>query len=842
MNALNSKNKELQAGTNLSHYRVISKIGAGGRGEVYLAEDTELERQVALKILLAEVADDEDRVRRFVQEAKAASALNHPNILTVYEIGNVEDSRFIVTEFIKGQTLRDRLSREPLTLRETLDVAVQVAAALNAAHEAGIVHRDIKPENVMLRDDGLVKVLDFGLAKLARRREAQFRMPDEDAATLMQPQQANPQSTAPGTVMGTVAYMSPEQSRGKDIDARSDIWSLGVVLYEMLAARQPFAGESAMDVIAAILREEPQPLAQNVPKALLNIVEKCLQKDRGARYQTARDLLADLKQVQKNLEFQDNLGQTTSPPPHEIATQAVTPAPTVQAVPPEARQVQATSSAEYLVSAIGRHKGRMGVVLAVLLSAMIGTAYWLFALRGSNDPIDSLAVLPFQNRSANADSEYLSDGLSESLIYRLSQLANLKVSPTSSVFRYKGKETDPLTIARELGVSAVMTGRVVQRGDNLTISVELVDVRHNKTLWGGQYNRKLADLLETQQEIATEITQNLKLTLSGEGTKTLTKRYTANNEAYQLYLKGRFHLAKRTGGDIQRGIDYFQQAIGLDPNFVLAWVGIADSYNIAPGYFSSKESNPKAKAAAERALEIDPTHAEAHSAFAYSLSNNWKWVEAEREFKRAIDLNPGAANAHYFYGILLERIGQTDKAIAEIERAVELEPLSLIINANLAGAYMYDRQYDRALVQARKTYDLDPGFFGGRNWLGHVYLAAGKYPEAIALGEESLQSDSRSQQFLRLVGYAFAKTGRRREAEATIEKFRNLGKKQYVSSYLVGTIYAALGEREKAFVELEKALAERDWDIARLKVDPFIDPLRDDPRLKDLIRRMGLPE
>jgi TolB-like protein/Tfp pilus assembly protein PilF len=489
------------------------------------------------------------------------------------------------------------------------------------------------------------------------------------------------------------------------------------------------------------------------------------------------------------------------------------------------------------------------VVIALALAAAIvalAVAAYLYRSRTDTAAITSIAVLPFQNKSSDADTEYLSDGLAESLIYRLSQLPNLKVSPTSSVFRYKGKETDAIRIGNELGVNVVMTGRFVRRGENLTISVELVDVRNNKLLWGEQYERNMSELLATQREIATEITNKLQMKLSGEGEKALTKRYTDNNEAYKLYLKGRYHFAKRTKEDILKGLDYYQQAIKLDPNYALAYAGIADSYNAmtAYPYLSPTEAIPQAKAAAKRALEIDPTLAEAHTALANSLAvYDWNWVEAEREFKRALELNPNDAGTHWRYGMFyLMPLGRSDNAIAEGKRAVELEPLNLNHGANLSGVYFYARQNERALAQAKQVFDLDPNFIVGRWALGQAYIAKGMHEEAIALYEQSLQTDPTNQGFLRFAGYAYAKSGRRHEAEEIINRFRDLAKTQYVMFYRIAHIYAALGDKDKAFGELEKAFENRDWELHRLKVDPLMDPLRDDRRFKEMLKRLNLPE
>jgi serine/threonine-protein kinase len=820
--------KKLGAGKRFGHYEILKQIGAGGMGEVYLAEDTRLERKTAIKILRGNVAQDEERMLRFVREAKSASALNHPNIITIYEIGEMDDTHFIATEYIEGETLRERLQGSPVNLKSALEMAIQVASALDAAHRTGIVHRDIKPENVMIRPDGLVKILDFGIAKLTEKLNGT----DSEAATAIKAQ------TSPGMIIGTAAYMSPEQARGKAVDARSDIFSFGVVLYEMLAAKPPFSGENAMDVIGSILNKEPAPLSRQtpeVPHEIERIVNKALRKDREERYQTAKDLLIDLKGVKEDLEFQNKLERSIVPNEAAAKTQSLK-ATTLDEIKQTniAQTLASNPKTKYLAA------GLLALILAV--GGFFGYKY----LSPTNRQINSIAVLPFENKSSDADTDYLSDGLAESLIYRLSQLPNLKVSPTSSVFRYKGKQTDAKEIAAELGVDSLLTGRITQRGDSLIISVNLVDTRNGKSLWGEQYERKMSELLATQREIAAEITNNLKIKLSGESEQKLAKKYTDNNEAYQLYLKGRYHFAKRTKEDILKGIENFEQAIKLDPNFALAYVEISDSYASMPAYpyLSPKEAAPQAKAAARKALEIDPSLSEAHMALGFSLVVfDWNWAEAEREFKRALELNPNSSVAHYRYGFLyLSPLGRHDEAIAEVKRAVELEPLSLIINANLAGAYMFAGQNDRALEQARKTNELEPNFVSGHYWLGLAYNANGMYAEAIALSERVLQTDSTNQFMLRIAGSSYAKSGRRREAEEVIKRFKDIAKTRYVMSYCVATIYAALGDMDKAFIELENAFAERDFHLHRLKVDPLMNPLRRDPRFQDLMRRVGLPQ
>ncbi|MDQ3750260.1 MAG: protein kinase [Acidobacteriota bacterium] len=822
----NDETKSLKADSLLGHYRIVKKLGAGGMGEVFLAQDTKLDRKVALKILPPEFAADADRMNRFVREAKSASALNHPNIIIIHEIGESEGTHFIATEFIDGTTLSEYAKNKPFKFKSVLEIAIQIASALDEAHSAGIVHRDIKPDNVMIRSNGLVKILDFGIAKLSGSTSQPSL--DEEAATAIK-------STSPGMIFGTANYMSPEQAKGKEVDARTDIFSFGVVLYEMISGKLPFEGETAMEMIGAILKDEPKPINNSdVPPEIKKIIGKCLRKDRNERYQTIKDVLIDLRDVKQELEFQNKLERTISPEKEEPKTQIL-----------QARTADEINQTTTKETIAGKSKSNrlLAIGLAILLIPAVG--FFGYRYYESTLPINSIAVLPFVNNSSSLDTEYLSDGLAESLIYRLSQLPNLKVSPTSSVFRYKGKETDAIKIGNELGVNAVLSGRIIQRGDNLNISVELVDVRNNKLIWGEQYERKMSELLATQREIATEITQKLQLKLSGEE-KGLTKRYTNNNEAYQLYLKGRYHFAKRTKDDMQRSIEYFQQAGRLDPNFALAYASIAEYYNVMPfyAYLSPKEAFPQAKAAAQRALEIDPTLAEAHTALAYYLATyEWNWAEAERSFKRAIELDPNNSGAHFRYGQLyLSPLGRHDEAIAELRRAIELEPLALITGTNLAEAYMRAGQNDRALEQARKTYELEPNFPVLRYALGQAYITNGMYTEAIALSEKALQAEPTNKQMLRVAGYSYAKQGHRQEAEEVIKRFRDIAKTQYVMSYYIASIYAALGDKEKAFAELEKAYEQRDWELHRLKVDPLMNPLRDDPRFKDLLKRMNLPE
>ena len=833
----------LSPGTKLGRYEIRSKIGEGGMGEVYLALDLELDRTVAIKILPDAFASDQQRLQRFIQEAKAASALNHPHILTIHEIGTTGTTRFIATEFIDGDTLRQRMRDGSLPLDEILNIAIQAVGALVAAHEAGIIHRDIKPDNIMVRRDGYIKLLDFGLAKLIG--------PPDSITDTQAPTKAMV-NTGAGTVIGTASYMSPEQAKGTLVDARTDIWSLGAVLYEMITGRVAFVGETPTETISLILQKDPAPLARyasEIPAELDRIVSKTLTKNREERYQTAKDLLVDLRNLRRKLELSAEIDRTGPPELRAAGSTSGegTPATAAGALAgtTSASLPNRASSAEYFVSKIQQHKLAAVATVVVLVIAAIGLSQYL---RASNTAaaIESIAVLPFQNRSSEADSEYLSDGLAESLIYRLSQLPNLKVSPTSSVFRYKGKEIDPIKVGQELGVNAVLSGRMVQRGDNLTISAELVDVRSNQVLWGEQYDRKMSDLLATQREIAREIVDKLKLKVAG-AEKGLEKHYTESNEAYQLYLKGRFYWNKRSAENFQKALHYFQQAIERDPNFALAYSGLADTYNLlggpeAGGDMPPNEMFPKAKAAALKALEIDETLAEPHVSLAHTMYfYDRDWAGAEREYKKAIELNPNYSVAHHWYAIYLSVVGRESEALAEIRRAQELDPLSLSINAWLGWILVLAGQNDQAIEQLHKTLELDPNFMLAHLRLGYVYEEKRMYAEAISEFEQVLRLSGGRFLGTASLAHVYALAGRRNEAQKLLNELLQQSTQRYVSPASIAIVYVALDDKDQAFAWLEKGNEIRDMNVVRLKVDPRYESLRSDPRFNDLVKRMGLP-
>jgi serine/threonine protein kinase/Flp pilus assembly protein TadD len=821
----------LATGTKLGRYEIRAKIGEGGMGEVYLAHDTKLDRKVALKILPAEVASQRDRMERFVREAKAAAALNHPNIAHVYEIGEADNLHFIAIEFVDGVTLREKIYQESAELQKLLRFLQHTAEGLAKAHMAGIVHRDLKPDNIMVTRDGHAKILDFGLAKLVAPRGPGAI---NEAAPSELPTAAMQHST-PGSVLGTVGYMSPEQAQGrvKEIDQRSDIFSFGCILFEAITRQKPFEGESVIKSLHKIVYE-PAPaisdLNPTAPAELQRIVRRCLAKDKEERYQSIKDVAIELKELRREMKADGSAGIPSS---LAVSTSTGSSARTIST---------STSSAEYLFSGIRRHK-LVSVTAILILIALAGAGFFYWHSRNIEGAIESIAVLPFQNQASEADAEYLSDGITESIINSLTQLPNLRVIARSSVFRYKGN-TDPFVAGKELGVRAILTGRVVRRGDSLTISAELIDVRENKQLWGERYSRKLTDILQVQEEIAKEITSKLRLRLTGEEQQLITRRYTENTGAYDLYLKGRYFYGKANEESYTRSISYYQQAIALDPNYALAYVGLADTYAALGGvlgFRSPQETYAQIKVFVAKAMELDPRLAETHYALAnYKLNYEWNWAEAEKEFERAIELNPNYARAHSGYGTYFQAMGRLDRAMEERMLAAKADPLSPSTVANVGYPYYYTRQYDEAIKHYRKALELDPTFSWGHLWIGQAYLQKEMYKEAIDEINQAIRLSNGDTRAMATLAYAYAVAGRRDDAIKLLDELQQLARQRYVSPYFIALVYVGLREDDQAFAYLQKAYEERHPYLILMKVEPVFDRLRPDPRFADLVRRVGL--
>jgi eukaryotic-like serine/threonine-protein kinase len=785
----------LVSGTSLGPYEIIAPIGAGGMGEVYRAHDTRLNRDVAVKVLPAHLASDAASLARFEREAKAVAALSHPNILVLFDIGSRDGITWAVTELLEGETLRSRLDGGPLPWRKAAEIGAAVAQGLAAAHAKGIVHRDIKPANIFLTSDGRVKILDFGLAS-----EVPFLKPHEKTATNVGP--------GPETLSGTLPYMSPEQVRGEETGIQSDIFSLGIVLYEAAAGRRPFAGTSAGELMAEILKEDPPPITasgRQVPPELERVVERCLAKNALQRFHSADDLAFALTSMmgtsQQGLEAQP-------------------------AAPPRARK-----------------RVLQWVIAAVAIVVLIGVGAFYYLRMAQRRGIDSLAVMPFVNASPSPEADYLSDGITESLIGSLSQFPNLKVMSRSAVFRFKGKETDARAVGRELGVRAVLTGRVTQHGGDLAVSTELVNVDDDSVLWGEQYNRSLMDALAVQNDIAHQIVDKLKVKLSAQQLTEMQRYQTANPEAYQLYLKGRYYAGKFDPVNLNKGRDYFRQAIALDPSFALAYDGLSFYYALLLDWFEAEnDAGPKSLEAALKALELDPNLVEAHVELGTAhLFYDFDWPAAERELKRAMELNPNYAPGHEYHGWYLISMGRNAESLAAMRRAQQLDPLSAEIDYETGWFLLFSRRYAEALVELDKALELDPDLWVAYFFKGQAYEQMRRWPEALAALKKSEQilGDNPSPP-LAEEARVYALSGRRGEAAQTLDRLLALSKKTQVSKYAIATVYASLGDKDRAFATLDQAYDEHSFLLGFLKVDPALDPLRADPRFRNLLGKMKL--
>lgn len=781
----------------LGHYRIAEKIGQGGMGEVYRAQDEHLDREVAIKFLPSGTLPDEHSRKRFRKEALALSKLNHPNIATIHDFDTQQGVDFLVMEYVPGVTLSQRIADHNLREKEFTALGLQLVEGLAAAHEQHVIHRDLKPHNLRLTPDGRLKILDFGLAKLTQ------------PAT----QEAETESKT-WTLAGTLPYMSPEQLQGETVDERSDIWAVGAVLYEMATGHAAFHEKTATATADAILHKPVVPpgrLAHELSRRGEEIVLKCLEKDPENRYQSAKELAVDLRRL--------------------------SPSSSSSAVPlaePKSRHRFTRTAAEGLVV----------LFIVVTLALAFNFSGWRDRLSGHDrkPQIASLAVLPLANLSSDPEQEYFADGMTEALITDLAKSTNLRVISRTSVMHYKATKKPLPEIARELGVDAVVEGSVQRSEDHVRITAQLIRAVTDEHIWADSYQRDLHDILDLQNEVAHAITQNVEGRLGQRSEVRDGRARSVNPEAYEAYLKGRYHWNRRDRASLEKSLAFFEEAIAKDPNYAQAYAGLADVYVVIGSEWANapRDVNEKAKAAAQRALAIDDSLPEPHASLATIYHNEWHWPEAEREFKRAIELNPSYATAHHWYSIYLATAGRFDESVNEAKKAAELDPLSLIISASFGNRLNEARRYEEASNQCRSTLDMDPNFGLAYLCIGNSYVNEGRFQEGIPELQKGIQLLPGNPYFIAQLGIAYALSGDRAGAKEVLTKLKDPSQPR-LPAFSIAMVYAGLHDKEQTIIWLEKGCQEHNEDMVYLKIEPVLDPIRSDLRFQDLIRRVGFP-